>query len=256
MSDDSTELDALFEEIAAQRKQSAVEPSATVGQAPVADAPLAAPLPEAAVEVVTVDAPLATGGELPMYDCLGGIVRQLHDALRELGYDRALAEIVDQVSDSQTRLEYMATLTEQAANKVLNAVDEAIPAQEAQLLAARDLQTRWDSMFAGDLKLEAFKQLAQDSHEFSASTVRHAEAEKARLLEIMMAQDFQDITGQIIKKVIDLTRHLERDLVEMLRSYAPVVPFERPHDELSGPGLVASAMIQDDVDNLLSELGF
>ena len=109
MSDDATELDALFEEVAAQCGRTV----ATV--APDARELEAAPEPEPAPPAGTV----VPAPDVPMFDCLGGIVRQLHDALRELGYDRAIAEIVDQVSDSQNRLEYMAALTEQAANKVL-----------------------------------------------------------------------------------------------------------------------------------------
>ncbi len=246
MSDDATELDALFEEVAArcQLTDGMVAPDAS----PPESVPACDPAPAAG--------PQAHTPEVPMYDCLGGIVRQLHDALRELGYDRAIAEIVDQVSDSQNRLEYMATLTEQAANKVLNAVDEALPAQEAQATAARQLETRWAAMFAGELKVDGFKQLAHDSRDFATRTVSSSEAEKGRLMSIMMAQDFQDITGQIIKKVIDLTQQLEHDLAQLLRSYAPAAPREKPLDLLSGPGLPALAMVQDDVDNLLSELGF
>ena len=250
MSDDDQELDALFDEIAAQRAQPA---DASAPPARAAE-PAAEPMPDGSA--APAERASAPGNELPMYDCLGGIVRQLHDALRELGYDRAIADVVSQVSDSQNRLVYIASLTEQAANKVLNAVDEAMPAQEALGLAAQQLESRWQSMFAGALKLDEFKCLAHDSHEFAASSVRSAEAEKARLMSIMMAQDFQDITGQIIKKVLDLTQNLEKELAQMLLNYAPAPPRERPAELMSGPGFPATAMAQDDVDHLLSELGF
>jgi chemotaxis protein CheZ len=236
VSDDSVELDALFDEVAAQ---------SALAQAPMA---LTA-TPMAQADQVPQD-------ELPMYDCLGGIVRQLHDALRELGYDRAIADVVNQVSDSQNRLEYIAALTEQAANKVLNAVDESLPIQEAQALAGQQLHARWQSMFAGELSLDEFKQLAHDASDFAASTASHSEAEKTRLLSIMMAQDFQDITGQIIKKVVTLAQQLEKELAQLLRDYAPGTPTEKPVDLLSGPDTPASALVQNDVDNLLSELGF
>jgi chemotaxis protein CheZ len=72
----------------------------------------------------------------------------------------------------------------------------------------------------------------------------------------MMAQDFQDITGQIIKKVVGLARDLEQELAQLLRHYAPGTVTEKPVDLLAGPAVPASAMVQDDVDNLLSELGF
>ena len=247
MSDDSTELDALFEEIAAQRKQPVVEPE-------LAATPTE-PAPAAHNQAPPVVGAAATS-DVPMFDCLGGIVRQLHDALRELGYDRAIADVVTQVSDSQNRLEYIASLTEQAANKVLNAVDAAIPAQDEQLLAGRQIQARWQRMFAGELTIEEFKLLAHDSQDFMAKTVAGAEAEKARLMEIMMAQDFQDITGQIIKKVLILAQQLEQQLAQMLRSYAPSATVEKQVDLLAGPDNSASTLVQDGVDSILSELGF
>ncbi len=247
MSDDSTELDALFEEIAAQRKQPVVEPE-------LAATPTE-PAPAAHNQAPPVVGAAATS-DVPMFDCLGGIVRQLHDALRELGYDRAIADVVTQVSDSQNRLEYIASLTEQAANKVLNAVDAAIPAQDEQLLAGRQIQARWQRMFAGELTIEEFKLLAHDSRDFMAKSVSGAEAEKTRLMEIMMAQDFQDITGQIIKKVLILAQQLEQQLAQMLRSYAPSAAMDKPVDLLGGPDNSASTLVQDGVDSLLSELGF
>lgn len=247
MSDDSTELDALFEEIAAQRKQAVVEPEpAATAIVPAAAANNQAPPLAGAV----------AASEVPMFECLGGIVRQLHNALRELGYDRAIAEVVTQVSDSQNRLEYIASLTEQAANKVLNAVDAALPAQDAQALAGRQIQARWQRMFAGELTIEEFKLLARDSQDFMATTVVGSEAEKARLMDIMMAQDFQDITGQIIKKVITLAQQLEQQLAQLLRSYAPGAAVDKPVDLLAGPDNSASTLVQDGVDSLLSELGF
>ena len=247
MSDDSTELDALFEEIAAQRKQAVVEPEpAATAIVPAAAANNQAPPLAGAV----------AASEVPMFECLGGIVRQLHNALRELGYDRAIAEVVTQVSDSQNRLEYIASLTEQAANKVLNAVDAALPAQDAQALAGRQIQARWQRMFAGELTIEEFKLLAHDSQDFMAKTVVGSEAEKTRLMEIMMAQDFQDITGQIIKKVITLAQQLEQQLAQLLRSYAPGAAVDKPVDLLAGPDNSASTLVQDGVDSLLSELGF
>ncbi len=199
---------------------------------------------------------IAKETDAPMYDSLGGIVRQLHDALRELGYDRAIADVVNQVSDSQNRLEYIATLTEQAANKVLNAVDEALPIQEAQAHAAQMLQTRWEAMIAEDLQLNSLHQLAADSCQFASQAALIAKEEKVRLLSIMMAQDFQDITGQVIKKVVTLAQQLETELAQLLRDYAPGAKTEKPVDLLAGPDTPALALVQNDVDNLLSDLGF
>lgn len=194
----------------------------------------------------------------PMFDRLGGIVRQLHDSLRELGYDRSLADVAEQMTDSKGRLEYVASLTEQAANKVLNAIDEGLPSQDALSKEAKDIETRWTLLFDGKLSLEEFKLLAGDSRQFATMVTNSTEAEKARLMEIMMAQDFQDITGQIIKKIVAISTKLEHELAQLLRDNAPPTHKEKDKetkvDMLAGPN--AAAMVQDDVDGLLADLGF
>lgn len=198
----------------------------------------------------------AAGEKLPMFDSLGHIVRQLHDSLRELGYDRSLNDISSEVTDAAGRLEYIATLTEQAANKVLNSIDDAMPVQDDLARKAGEIEGRWNALFEGKMSVEDFKLLARDSRQYAADSGTAAEAEKARLMTIMMAQDFQDITGQIIKKVIGITQKLERELAQLLIDNAPLAAREKVVDLMAGPAVPASAMAQTDVDNLLADLGF
>lgn len=244
MNDLTEDLDALFEEVAAQHSAAA---------APAAPA-------------ASVAAPAESGkeedqdGSAKLFDRLGHIVRQLHDSLRELGYDRSLADIATEVTDATDRLEYIAALTEQAANKVLNSIDEAMPRQDQLIVRARDIDSRWAALYDGKLGIEEFKVLAQDSRDFAAMVAETGEAEKARLMQIMMAQDFQDITGQIIKKVVNITQKLERELAQLLVDTAPLQhkgrDKEKLVDLLAGPAVPASAMAQTDVDDLLADLGF
>jgi len=250
MNDLTEDLDALFDEVAAQHAAVAA-PAAPVATAPAATA--AAP--------AAADA--GQDGQEPqsqLFDRLGHIVRQLHDSLRELGYDRSLSDIATEVTDATDRLEYIATLTEQAANKVLNSIDEAMPVQDKLIARARDVDSRWNALFDGKLDVEQFKALAHDSRDFAATVVETGEAEKARLMQIMMAQDFQDITGQIIKKVVNITQKLERELAQLLVDTAPQQHKLREKDKvvdlLAGPAVPASAMAQTDVDDLLADLGF
>lgn len=248
MNDLTEDLDALFEEVAAQHSAAAVP------------APASAP-----AQAVAVAAPAEAGqegqdGSSQLFDRLGHIVRQLHDSLRELGYDRSLSDIATEVTDATDRLEYIATLTEQAANKVLNSIDEAMPVQDQLIAKGRDVDGRWAALFDGKLGVDEFKQLAHDSRGFAADVVETGEAEKARLMQIMMAQDFQDITGQIIKKVVNITQKLERELAQLLVDTAPQQnkgkDKEKVVDLLAGPAVPASAMAQTDVDDLLADLGF
>ena len=289
MTDAADDFDALFEEVAAQR---ASAPAAEPAPAPVAVAVAvadaagddddleslfdqvsaaapavlaAAPVAAAAAAVTAEEAPVSEA-ERGMFERLGGIVRLLHDSLRELGYDKALTEASSQIVDAQDRLEYVASLTEQAANKVLNTLDEGMPAQDLLSKQAKDMETRWADLFSGKLSLDEFKALAGDSRQFAASVNEATEAEKARLLEIMMAQDFQDITGQLIKKVVKITQTVEQELAQLLRDNAPADLKEKlarkeqeaaqPAPLMQGPSVPEAALDQDNVDDLLADLGF
>ncbi|WP_436435044.1 protein phosphatase CheZ, partial [Enterococcus faecium] len=77
-------------------------------------------------------------------------------------------------------------------------LDSGMPAQDRLQEQAKDINARWTKLYAGQMNIEEFKALAGDSQKFSNSVMESTEAEKARMLEIMMAQDFQDITGQLI----------------------------------------------------------
>jgi chemotaxis protein CheZ len=179
-------------------------------------------------------------------------VQQADDAAK------ALTEASTQINDAQDRLEYVASLTEQAANKVLNTLDEGMPAQDVLSKKARDMENRWSDLFAGKLSVDEFKVLAGDARSFAQAVSEATEAEKARLLDIMMAQDFQDITGQLIKKVVTITKTVEHELAELLRDNAPPSVREKLQKPalMSGPALPSVALDQDNVDDLLADLGF
>jgi chemotaxis protein CheZ len=231
------ELQALFDEVSADVTTQQAEETAT--------------------DAITQQAEeAATDAGKPIYDRIGAILRQLHNSMRELGYDRALKDVATEVTDAKGRLEYVASLTEQAATKVLNSIDIAMPQQEEMAKTARDLEERWAALFDGKLDIGAFKQLAQDSRDFATNSASRADEEKARLMDIMMAQDFQDITGQVIKKVVVITNKLERELAQLLRDNAPPETREKVVELMSGPDVPEKALAQDDVDSLLANLGF
>ncbi|KQQ33306.1 chemotaxis protein CheZ [Duganella sp. Leaf126] len=278
MTNAADDFDALFEEVSAQSKTAAPAPAPApapaaadeddleslfdqlASGAAAAPAAPAAPAPTPEPAAVAADGADGDETEKPMFERLGGIVRLLHDSLRELGYDKALTEASTQINDAQDRLEYVATLTEQAANKVLNTLDEAMPDQDVLSKQSKDMENRWADLFAGKLSLEEFKQLAGDSQAFAVAVSAATETEKARLLEIMMAQDFQDITGQLIKKVVIITKTVEAELAQLLRDNAPPAVREKIAQKevtlMSGPSAPAVALSQDSVDDLLADLGF
>ncbi|MDB5992182.1 MAG: chemotaxis protein CheZ [Herbaspirillum sp.] len=259
MSDADLDLEALFDEISAGTQ--AASAAASPAPAPAVAATAAEPS-EASVTVTESAESVEDQSDKPMYARLGGIVRMLHDSMRELGYDRSLQEVASQIGDAQGRLEFVATLTEQAANKVLNAIDIGMPAQDVLSGKAKNIGSRWDQLFTGKLSIEEFKTLAGDSRAFATTVIDSAETEKGRMLEIMMAQDFQDITGQLIKKIVGITAVAERELAQLLRDNAPpellsnVEQKEKPTELMSGPAADGSALVQNDVDDLLDSLGF
>ncbi|OEZ94468.1 chemotaxis regulator CheZ [Janthinobacterium sp. HH107] len=284
MTNAADDFDALFDEVSAQ-SAAAAQPASAAAPAPAviaeddfdalfdsvsanAAVPAAAEPVAAEAEALPVAGAEASGdaadpvdqSDKPMFERLGGIVRLLHDSLRELGYDKALTEASSQIVDAQDRLEYVATLTEQAANKVLNTLDEGMPAQDVLSKKAKDMDGRWTALFDGKLSLEEFKALAGDSRQFAQAVAEATEAEKARLLEIMMAQDFQDITGQLIKKVVNITKTVENELAQLLRDNAPAEVREKlaqkPVPLMQGPSVPSVALDQDNVDDLLADLGF
>lgn len=279
MSGDSSELEALFDSIAG-----GVAPAAAPPPPP---APVAAPAAPAAAAVGagdsddlqalfdSVSAESATAaaeapagdGEWPVqervFQRVGHMARQLHDTLRELGYDKMINQTVEALPDAKDRLAYIASLTEQAACKVLNATDVANPLVEALENDAAALAARWDRLFANQMGVDEFKALAAETRGFlKESLPGRTGGTKAQLMEIMMAQDFQDLTGQVIKKVIAVAQDLESQLMGAL---IEVMPGEKRTESvnslLNGPVISAEGrndvvVDQQQVDDLLDSLGF
>ena len=203
-----------------------------------------------------------TDTENEVYNRVGVMARQLHDSLSGLGYDRALEEAASQIPDAQQRLAYVAQLTEQAANRVLAATEVARPLQDELLIDTEYLSARWEKMFANQLSVEEFKQLAADTRGFFNAAPAKVRTTNEQLTDIMMAQDFQDLTGQVIKKIVDLAQDLERQLVNVL---IEAMPEDRkaaaPEGLMNGPVISAEGRSdvvtsQNQVDDLLESLGF
>ena len=205
-----------------------------------------------------------------MYHRLGHLTRMLHDALRELGYDQELSDVRANLPDARDRLSYIAKMTGDAAEKVLNAVDRARSVQEETADHARRLRMRWDAVEAfteggtppGSRTTPAGAELVQETCAFFAALDKQADATNAILTDIMLAQDFHDLTGQVIRKVVNLAQTLEEQLIRLLVETTPPELRKKPEAPgLQGP--VVNAEGRDDVvtdqagvDDLLASLGF
>ena len=201
-----------------------------------------------------------------LLDQVGHLTRNLHNSLRELGYDKRLESLVSEVPEAQDKLTYVATKTEQAAVRTLNATEIAMPIQEKLSLDASQLSEKWKLAFEEQSMqpdTEKFKLLLIETLSYIDKVPEQSGATNAQLMEIMMAQDFQDLTGQVIKKVTSMVQRLENDLVQILLANAPPSTKQNPPDSglmngpvtnpVQAPDTVSS---QDQVDDLLASLGF
>lgn len=193
---------------------------------------------------------------------IGHMARTLHDTLRELGLQKEIEKATSSIPDARDRLNYVATLTQQAAERVLNATEAAQPVVEKMEVEAHRLSKQWELLFEKKLDVEQFKNLVTQTHAFLYEVPKQTKATNAYLMEIMMAQDFQDLTGQVIKKIIEVTQTMEQQLLALLLENAPAsVKAEINTGLLNGPvinphGRTDVVTSQDQVDDLLESLGF
>ena len=204
---------------------------------------------------------LAPAGASPeVFQQLGQITRQLHDTLAQLGVMPRLQEAANGLPDARSRLTYIAQKTGDAANRVLNSVDKA----KAEHHSISD-QTRAmaAAIVADPVKAVASGAVMNFVTDVEACTGRI----DAHLTDIMMAQDFHDLTGQVVAKVVSLAADLEDSLVKLLVQAAPVDQASKlmahieAAPELNGPvvdpeGRTDVVANQGEVDDLLASLGF
>jgi len=192
---------------------------------------------------------------------IGHMTRALHENLRGLGLDKLIEKAASDIPDARDRLDYVARLSEDAAQKVLNATDEAGPLQDGINRNAKELTASWQSLLDGQGGESDWRELAQRTIAALGSASEATVATKGHLMDIMMAQDFQDLTGQVIKRVTSIAQNLEKQLVQTLIDFAPEeLKKELDTGLLNGPQIDASAegvvADQGQVDDLLDSLGF
>jgi chemotaxis protein CheZ len=194
---------------------------------------------------------------------IGQLTRQLREGLRELGLDKQVERAAQAIPDARDRLNYVATTTERAAHRALNAVELAQPLQERLSSDAKGLNQRWDAWFASPIELNDARELVHDTRAYLKDVPPTADAINAQLIEILMAQDFQDLTGQVIKKMMEVVNDVETQLLQVLIDNVPAEKRQEisTHNSmLNGPQIHAGAADavadQSQVDDLLESLGF
>jgi len=193
---------------------------------------------------------------------IGHMTRSLHESLRGLGLDKLIEKAASDIPDARDRLDYVARLSEDAAKRVLDATDAASPLQDGIDSSAVELTRAWQSLLDSGEGNPEWRALAERTIASLAESRSAVGATKGHLMDIMMAQDFQDLTGQVIKRITGIAQNLEKQLVQMLVDFAPAeVKREFDNGLLNGPqinpeGNTEVVADQGQVDDLLDSLGF
>jgi chemotaxis protein CheZ len=193
---------------------------------------------------------------------IGHMTRALHESLRGLGLDKLIEKAASDIPDARDRLDYVVRLSEQSAKRVLDATDAANPLQDGIDDRAAELSRSWQALLAAPGADGEWRALAERTVAGLAESRDAASATKAHLMDIMMAQDFQDLTGQVISRITGIAQNLEKQLVQVLVDFAPSeIKRELDNGLLNGPqinpeGNSDVVADQGQVDDLLDSLGF
>lgn len=213
---------------------------------------------------------VAIGGSVELFAEVGKLTRQLHDSLNNFQLDGRIANLAtEDIPDAQSRLTYVMETTEKAANDTMDAVETSMPIAEKIHGGIVKILPEWKKLMNRQIELGEFKALCYDLDKLLEESSEESEKLTSLLTEVLMAQGYQDLTGQVIRRVIELVKEVEDSLVHMLtvfgepevnentkksaketdtvKAEGPIIDAAERDDVVSG---------QDDVDDLLSSLGF
>ncbi|WP_211219748.1 protein phosphatase CheZ [Marinospirillum minutulum] len=214
-----------------------------------------------------------------LYQQVGQLTRALHDAIRDFHVDTRAAvdqdKTLSEMADATDRLNYVINLTQNAANRTMDKVEECLPIVSELGKEAALLRNEWGRLIRREMKPQEFRDLYRRIDTFLVETERQTDVLSGNFSEITLAQDYQDLTGQVVKKVITLVHEVEDSLVHLVKMASQVdrITGIQPKDtdknteiidkqipegpvvnaEKRGVDVVSG---QDEVDDLLSSLGF
>ena len=214
-----------------------------------------------------------------LYHEVGKLTRELHNAIVNFQLDPRMphAQELSQIADATERLNYVVTMTEKAANRTMDLVEQSAPLVNDLSDEAQSLSVEWGRFMRREIGADGFRELAKRVELFLARSERDGAKLSGHLNDILLAQDYQDLTGQVIKRVTQLVTEVESNLLKLMLMASQVdrvAGIQHNHDVLraeqeklkepsrgEGPQIHADkrddvASNQDDVDDLLSSLGF
>ncbi|QXH45451.1 protein phosphatase CheZ [Pseudomonas xanthosomatis] len=214
-----------------------------------------------------------------LYQEVGKLTRELHSAIVNFQIDPAMpqAEEVSQITDATERLSYVVRLTEGAANRTMDLAEACTPVLNDLAAEAQSLSADWQRFMRREVAAPEFRELVKRVDSFLTQSAEGNQKVSSHLNDIVLAQDYQDLTGQVIKRVTALVTEVESNLLKLVLMASQVDRFagiEHDHQQLraekdqekhptrgEGPQIHADkredvVSSQDDVDDLLSSLGF
>jgi len=211
-----------------------------------------------------------------LFEEIGKLTRQLHTALADFQLDPRLTDLAQQeLPDAESRLTYVINMTESAANRTMDAVEASLPIADNISASVKRILPDWENLLQARIPIQRFKSMCHELQPFLQQTEVESDKLRSMLTDVLMAQDYQDLTGQVISRVIELVKEVEDNLINLLRAFGtPLAGIElaeetpaaqpEPAEDLhkaEGPIIDAEnrddvVQGQDDVDDLLSSLGF
>ena len=209
-----------------------------------------------------------------LYQEVGHLTRTLHESIRNFHIDSVDPNNKDDASkieDASDRLAYVVDMTNKAANKTLDLVEDTMPLTLKINKEATQFKSDWTRLQRKEMKPKEFRELSDRMDVFLGELSKNSDKVHKNLSEILLAQDFQDLTGQVINRVTTLVKDVEENLVALVRMAGKVDEITGTiHDDVGqvtsgiegeGPQIKAGQREdvvsgQDDVDDLLSSLGF
>ena len=216
-----------------------------------------------------------------IFNSVGRLTRALHSAIVNFNVDAEVEATEEKhtekshMTDASDRLHYVLKLTQDAADKTMDKVEASAPIATNISNESQALRSEWSRLKRREMDAEEFRKLYYRMDEFLERIGGGAEELSQNLQEIILEQGYQDLTGQVLKKVIGLVSDVESELVNLVRiagQVEDIAGFNSAADNSNGPSTEKSSegegpqinaekrddvvSSQDEVDDLLSSLGF
>jgi len=210
----------------------------------------------------------ATSDDEDLFKEIGKLTRSLHEALSSFQMDSKITNLAaSEIPDAKERLNYVIEKTEEAANKTMDKVESCTARSNIMAKESEDLLVEWKRLYNRELSAGDFAKLYGRIEKHLQKNKNDADCLHSELTEVLMAQDYQDLTGQVIRQVITLVQDVEESMVHIIRMFGSIDGYNAVKDKVvvkdgvEGPAVNANKRNdvvegQDQVDDLLSSLGF